>query len=359
MPRDLKGDIQRYSQLFGPSGEEDLVIRAVVDDLQAAGFEAQIDVFGNVSAMVTDAAPGHPTVMVSAHTDEIGFVVRKIDENGFLRLHRVGGVHDRVMAGQRLLFRTARGVIEGSVGVKAKHVSSPDELSRAVRVDEAYVDVCARSAEEAADLGLEVGTLGTFKGDFTEQNGFVRAKALDDRVGIALLLDLARRVHENPPKAGVVVLATVQEEFSVRGGIPAARVLQPDLAFCLDIAIATDTPDLRDHGDVRLGEGPVVTRFTRANLNGIIPNPKLRRFATETANTYQIPIQYGVLQGGLTDGSYMQYEGKGIPTLDVSFPTRYTHTPVETCHLEDISLTSDLVLAMLHDMPAHFDLSRG
>lgn len=359
MTDSLRNDIARYTQLFGPSGEEDLVIREFTNDIASLGVDAQVDRLGNVIVPLKQAAQGYPLVMVSAHLDEIGFVVRKIESDGFLRVHRVGGVHDRVIAGQRLTFKTDKGFVTGSVGIKAKHLSSAEELKSAVTVDESYVDVLVSGAKEVDELGIEVGTFGTFTGEFVEHESFIQAKALDDRVGVALLLELARRVQQDAPKAGVTLVATVQEEFSVRGGVTAARAIKPDLALCLDIAVATDTPDLSSYGDVRLGSGPAITRFTRANLNGIIPNPKLRQFAHDTAQKLSIPVQYAVLQGGLTDGSYMQYEAGGIPTLDVSFPTRYTHTPVETCSLADIHQLLELVYGMLCRIPKNFDLTRG
>lgn len=355
----LKQDIARYSQLFGPSGEEDEVIRAFLEDVRTTGVETHVDKLGNVIATLCNAQSGFPTVMISAHLDEIGFVVRKIEANGYLRIHRVGGVHDLVIAGQTLLFRTDTGMVEGVVGVKAKHVSSAEELRSAVTVDEAYVDIFARSDKEVLDLGLEVGTLGTFKGPFSARDGLIRGKAFDDRIGIGVLLELARRVRQDQPAAGVVLVATVQEEFSVRGGVTAAQAVRPDFALCLDIAVATDTPDLGTHGAVALGAGPVITRFTRALLNGIIPNPKLRRFVAETAASLKIPIQNAVLQGGLTDGSFMQYEGDGIPILDLSFPTRYTHTAVETCNLRDVIQLADLVEGAVRAIPKGFDLRRG
>ncbi|CAN5859670.1 M42 family metallopeptidase [soil metagenome] len=355
----LRDDVLRYSRFVGPSGAEDNVIRAFTEDLRSLGVEPSVDPLGNVSAALTEAQPGYPHVMVTAHLDEVGVVVRKIEDGGYLRIHRVGGTNDRVVAGQRFVFLTTEGPVEGVVGVKAKHVSSPAELSAAVMIDDAYVDIMAVDKHEVTALGVDVGTLGVFLAEPIIHNNFIRGKALDDRAGIAMLLEMARRVCREPPRAGVTLVATVQEEFSVRGGVPAARRVNPDLAFCLDIAIATDTPDLSYLGDVKLGGGPVITRFTRASLNGIIPNPKLHRFVADIAKTEGISVQNAVLQGGLTDGSFMQYEGNGIPTLDLGFATRYTHTPVETCHLRDLEQGVDLLCAVLKHFPKDFDLSRG
>ena len=355
----LIDDITTYSELFGPSGEEDRVIRRFTSDLETLGVDTTVDALGNVIAPLNRAAEGYPTLMLSAHLDEIGFVVRKIEDDGFVRVHRVGGVNDRVIAGQRLLFMGDDGPVHGVVGVKAKHVSSAEELRTVIGVDEAYVDVMASSRRAVAAMGLTVGSLGTYAGTLVRQGDYIQGKALDDRVGLALLLEVARRVKKAPPPVGVTLVATVQEEFSVRGGVTAARAVAPDFALCLDVAIATDTPDLTGLGEVALGAGPVITRFTRASLNGVIPNPKLWRFARSVAGERGIATQFGVLQGGLTDGSFMQYELGGIPTLDLSFPTRYTHTAVETCHLRDVERCAALIVGILETAPRGFDLRRG
>ena len=300
----LREDVKRYTQLFGPSGEEDRVITAFAKDLQTLGYTPVVDALGNVTTSVSQGESRAKHVVVSAHLDEIGFVVRKVDPDGFCY----------VMVGSR---------------------------------------------DELAALGVTVGSLGTYVGPYQERGDFVSAKALDNRAGVAMLLELARRLQKQTTPCRVTLLATVQEEFSVRGGIPAVRRLAPDLAFCLDIAIATDTPDLRHVGDVFVGRGPVISRFTRAGLNGVIPNPKLRALVAKVAEKADIPYEYGVMQGGLTDGSFMQYEADGVPTLDLSFATRYTHTAVETCSFQDLLSNVELLEGSLQEVTASLDLSRG
>ncbi len=141
--------------------------------------------------------------------------------------------------------------------------------------------------------------------------------------------------------------------------MPAARAVAPDLAICLDIAIATDTPDSKDAGNVALGSGAVITRFTRGTGGGVIPSPPLRQHAVRVAEQHDIPHQFGVLQGGLTDASFMQYEAHGIPSIDLSFPTRYSHTPVETCYLDDVKAVAELTHCMIANLPEAFSLARG
>jgi putative aminopeptidase len=356
----LLADIETFSQLVGPSGAEDAVISEFVSRMEALGYEPTVDPLGNVITPVSEPDPGWPKIMVSAHVDEIGFVVRKVEPDGWLRVHRVGGINDRVIAGQRLVFVAEDGShVEGCVGVKGRHVSSDEEMRSAVLVDDSYVDVMEGSAEAVRARGIDVGSIGTYLGSFSVNGDVVRGKALDDRVGVALLLELARRSQSVRFRSGLTLVTTIQEEFSVRGGVTSARAVVPDFAICLDIAVATDTPDARYLGDVCLGRGAIVTRFTRGTLNGLIPNPKLCKYAASVAQAHDIPFSYGVLQGGLTDGSYMQYEARGIPTLDLSFPVRYIHTPVETCHMADVGSVADLAFSMVTDVPDNFSLARG
>lgn len=356
---DLVETVRTYSNLYGPSGDEDEVIRRFRNDMIGLGYETRVDPLGNVIVPVSVAAPGHPHVMISAHLDEVGFVVRKIEPNGFLRVHRVGGIHDQVIAGQRIDFKTGSGVVQGHVAVKAKHISTPEELLSGMSVDAAYVDVLADSQASAEALGLEVGTFGTFSSTFLHRGDLISGKAMDNRAAVAVLLLLAERLSEHELRAGVTLVGTVQEEFSVRGGVTAARSIRPDFGICFDIAIATDAPWMEEFGDVRLGGGPAITRFTRAKVNGIIPNPKLVAHAKRAAERRGIELQNAVMQGGLTDGSYMQYEGDGIPIIDLSFPTRYTHTAVETCSVSDLRRLMELTLGMIEDLDVDFDLSRG
>lgn len=356
----LLEDIRHYSQLFGPSGAEDQVIQRLVTQLGELGFGPRVDALGNVSATIQAPDPGQPQVLVCAHLDEIGLVIRKIEPDGFLRVARVGGVNDRAIAGQRVVFQTASGHrVEGCVGLKAKHLSTPEETRAALQVDEAYIDVMASSAQGVRAMGLEVGDLGTFVAAFSQQGDWIRGKALDNRVGIALLLELARRARGQALPVGLTLLATVQEEFMIRGGTPTIAALQPDWAIVLDIAVATDTPDSTSLGDVALGRGVVIHRFSRGGPGGLIPNPHLVAYAREVARVQGIPAESGVLLGGLTDAAFMQYEGAGVPFIELGFPTRYTHTPVETAHLGDIQATADLTWAMLRELPQGFSLKRG
>lgn len=341
----IKERITRYSQAFGPSGAEDHLITMFADDLKQLGIESYVDALGNVEAWLAPRDDAKPTVMITGHLDEIGYVIRKIDAEGFAYVNRVGGVNDRAAGGQRVRFLGTHGLVPGVVGVKAKHVSSPEEQRTVVPVEELYIDFFTNSAQETETLGIEVGSLGAYDEPLTVHGDKIAGKALDNRVSIAVLIELAERLHPiaDSLDCNVVLLATVQEEFNVRGGESAARRINPDVGLCIDIAIATDTPDLRALGDIALGAGPVLTRYTRAGMNGIIPNPKLVQFCQRVAQVANINVQNGVLSGGLTDMSHMHHQGDGFPAIDISFAARYTHTPIEIVDVQDVTNLTTLV----------------
>ncbi len=357
---ELRSDIESYSGLFGPSGHEDTVIRAFAAAVEATGFTATTDPLGNVTVQVRQAQPGFPTFAVAAHMDEIGFVVRTIADAGWLNLYRIGGVHDRVVAGQLLQVRSDSGeLVEGHVGVKGAHVSTDLELGTVVRVEDAYVDLLLSSREEVLDRGIHVGSPATFVGPFIQRGGLLRGKAFDDRIGIAVLLEVLRRASDRDFGAGLTLIATVQEEFSMRAGVPPVRAVNPNVLICLDIALAADSPDHNTDGP-RLGEGPVVHGYTRGRTGGgLIPNPGLVRYIAGVAAEHAVPLVHGVLSGGLTDGSYMQYAGAGIPTIDLAFPIRNAHTAVEVADFGDVEHLVDLVTYAITDAGRGLTFARG
>jgi putative aminopeptidase FrvX len=356
----LLSDIEFYSGLFGPSGHEDLVIRPFVDAVQALGYPASIDPLGNVTVSVRKPDPGYPTFAVAAHLDEIGFVVRDIDPAGWLYLDRIGGVNNRVVAGQLLRVRSDSGeLVEGHVGVKGAHVSTDAELATVVTVEEAYVDLLLSSREEVLARGIRIGCPAAFIGPFSQRGALLRGKAFDDRIGIAAMLELLRRLQEADFGSGLTLIATVQEEFSMRAGVPPVRAVNPDVLMCLDIGLAADSPD-HNTGGPRLGAGPVIHGHTRGRSGGgLIPNPALVRYVADVAAKHEVPYVHASLRGGLTDGSYMQYAGAGIATIDLAFPVRNAHTAVEVAHLSDVNHLVDLVAHAVTDAGRGQSFARG
>jgi putative aminopeptidase FrvX len=358
----LSNNLRELTGILAPSGYEDPMIRYMRSAFEKAGCAVEVDGLGNVLARVRPPEPGFPHVVIFAHMDELGFIVRKVESDGFVRLQRLGGVPERAMAAQRIAFITPDGPVTGIIGLKSHHVTEAHEKYQVVGINDVYVDLGAQNGADVRTLGIDTGTPATWYPYFEQRGDIVHAKSLDNRVGCAMLLDLLDRIASLQAGAGLTLIASVQEEFNIRGVITAIRSVQPDLIVCLDITVAHDTPDTSQIGDVRLGGGPSIGMFSfhgRGTLNGLIPNPKLVRLLTCAARDRKIPLQKHIFFGGLTDASYAQLEGRGIPAIDLGIPTRYTHSPVETCSLRDIQQGLDLLEHLVATLPEGIDLSRG
>lgn len=354
--------LRELTALPGLAGQEDRVI-AYLRKQMAGADQVHVDHMGNVTAFVKGTDPAAPTVMVFAHSDELGLVVKRIEDSGFLRVERLGGIPERGLVGLRVVVHGAKGDLPGVVGAKSHHLTPQDEKYQVVPVGRLYIDIGARSKAEAQAMGVRVGTGITYAPAF-ERLGpdLVSAKALDNRAGCWTLLRLLDALQAKRPPCSVYLVSPVQEEFNLQGLFPAANRIRPDLAICMDITPATDTPDLAGTGDIALGKGPVLTTYTfhgRGTLAGLLPNPKLVDFVAEVAESAGIPFQYGVFMGGLTDASYLHLIGDGIPAIDIGFPCRYTHFPVETCSLSDLDEVLRLLLALLGRLDRLPNLARG
>jgi len=232
-----------------------------------------------------------------------------------------------------------------------------------VEIPDLFVDIGAHSKDEAMALGVYPGAPVTYHGFFQEMpGGQIAGKALDNRAGCFVLLQVLRLLAGKAIPATVYLVGSVQEEFNIRGVVPAAFALNPDLAIGLDVSIACDTPDLKGHADIAFGGGPVIGHYTfhgRGTLCGLIPNPKLRQYMADTAERLGIAVQHSVFLGGLSDTSYLAVVREGIPAVDLALPIRYTHAPIEVGSLPDMEQLILLLCAALEGINASLDLCRG
>jgi len=348
---ELVRTLRELVERAAPSGHEGEVAAYIRARAEARGVEVAVDPLGNVVCQLNRRS-GAPRVAVFAHMDEIGLVVRKIEDRGFLRVVRLGGIEERSLAGKEVLVITERGErIPGVIGIKAHHLVKPEEKYAVTKVEDVYIDIGTESKEETRRLGIKVGCPVVFSRTFVCRGHRVFANSLDDRAGCAVLLGILDAVKVSELRAEVYLVWSVQEEFSLRGILPAIRSIDPDLLVCLDIAPACDTPDLEGYSDVVLGGGPTVNLYTfhgRGTLAGLIPSRPVVTWVSEVAEATGIPLQRNVFFGGLTDISFAQLEHEGIPAVDLGFAVRYAHSPVEVCDLRDLERLKDLVLALLH-----------
>ncbi|WP_420594011.1 M42 family metallopeptidase [Deinococcus sp.] len=346
----LLGHLHALVEATGPSGSEEDVVRLLVQAARPYADRLDVDAFGNVIAVRRAEADTARRCIISAHMDEIGFRVYKIEAGGFLRLEKVGGLDDRILLAQRVWIRTESGErLLGVIGTKSAHLLGEADRSAVVPYASLYVDIGARSGQEALDMGVVVGDPVGFVGSLTELgkgSGRYTAHALDDRAGCAVLLGLLERFQHSPPPVTLVVVFSVQEEVGLRGVEALARHLKGDVALALDMTAADDTPEFTA-AHLRLGAGPTVKVMDFSTL----AHPAIRRGLLSTAQRLSLPVQREVLRGIGTDAGALQYLGQGVPTGAISVVNRSTHSPVEVLDLRDLEGAATLLEGFLHDLP--------
>lgn len=225
-----------------------------------------------------------------------------------------------------------------------------------------YIDVGGNSDKEVNDLGIFVGCPVIYKPNYIELMGNkVSGTAVDNRGACACLVEIGYLLSKNRPNCDLYLVGSVWEEFNLRGAMIAARDIEPDLAFSLDVTLAGDTKDLSSRFDVVMGQGPCVQLYSfhgRGTLNGSLPNERLFKLAKNVAQVKEIPIQRFAALGILTDMAYVQLEGKGVAGLEMGFPARYTHSPAEVCDVNDIIELGKLVSEMVKEIDSNFSLNR-
>jgi putative aminopeptidase FrvX len=357
-------ELKQLTAIPAVSGHEDKMIREVYNRLKMLSPVVSIDRLGNIIATFAGRNQEEPSVIVFAHVDEVGMMVKKIEDNGFLRFERIGGLPAKSLLGQLVdVFTTdEQKPITGIIGTTSHHLTPEEKKYLVPQISEMYIDVGCNSKEEVFEYGINIGSIITYHHNFIKRNNYVSSKALDNRIGVYLLLRLSEYLNQNPPIANVHIVFSVQEEFNVRGPLPVFEKLKPDSAICIDITPACDTPDL-DYNSIRLGGGPAITQLNfhgRGTLGGIIPNPLLRQFIESIAEEIHIPYQREVIVGVITDDAFTQLSGvEGVATAHISIPLRYTHSPVETANIQDIEYASLLLNETISRYSKKVSINRG
>ncbi|MFC7098628.1 M20/M25/M40 family metallo-hydrolase [Halobaculum marinum] len=329
-----------------PSGFETDGQRVWADYVRSFADEVTTDAYGNAVAVHEGSGDG-PEIAFAGHADEIGFMVRRITDDGYLRLTRVGGSDRTVSKGQHVTVHTDDGPVQGVIGQTAIHLRNPsdDEIED---VSEQFVDVGASDEAEARTL-VEVGDPVTFSSTVEDLHGTrLSARGMDNRVGTWAAAEGLRRAVEADVGATVYAVSTVQEEVGLNGAEMVGFDLDPDVAVAVDVTHATDNPDVDDDskGPVELGAGPVVARGS-ANHPTVVD--LARTAAEETGIDYQ--LQAAGIRTGTDADAFFTSRG-GTPALNVGIPNRYMHTPVEVVDTADLVAVADLFGAMAERAPA-------
>ena len=362
MSEQLKKDLIDLMQIVGLSGHEDRVRRAIAARLAQMGIAHETDRLGNLIARFSGDLNA-PSVMVFAHMDQLGFFVRKIEQDGSIRVERMGGVPERAQASQAVRLCIGEGRdIDAVIANKSHHATTPDEKYQVLTTPQIRIDAGFTAKAEAEAAGVQIGTPVVYRPNVIElANGRIAGTAVDDRAGCAVLLDLAARLKARKSGPPVAIVFSVQEEFNLRGAMSAAQILQPDIAIQLDLMLACDTPDMADRGEMVLGGGPGMSLYSfhgRGTLNGVIPHPKMVALFEGAAKAANLPLQRSAQVGVLTDLSYIQQMGQGVAAIDLGFPCRYTHSSLEVCALSDLTDLAQLLETGLAQIGPDFNLNR-
>ncbi|ABM80991.1 Endoglucanase M [Hyperthermus butylicus DSM 5456] len=337
--------LKKLSDAFGVSGYEDEVRGIIIDEVREAADHVEVDRFGNVIA-IKRGGRGTIKIVWDAHMDEIGFLVKHIDDKGFIYLSPVGGWTDHVLPGQRVRILTDNGtLVRGVIGIKPPHLMKQEERSQVIPLDKLFVDIGASSREEVEKLGIRIGSPVDLDRETIRLVGDrVTGKAFDDRVGVAVLIKAFKEF--NPAEQTVYLVIATQEEVGLKGARVAAQKIQPEAAIAVDVTTANDVPGVEAKDRVaEVGKGPALTVADGRNASGLIAHPKLLKLLMETAKAEGIPYQLFILPGGTTDATAIALAGEGVPSAVVSVPTRYIHSPVELLSLRDAVYAAKLVAA--------------
>jgi putative aminopeptidase FrvX len=338
----------------GPPGHEAAPAKVWREAAESFGAEVTVNPMGTSVAQVPGGAE-HPLLAVVGHIDEIALLVSHISDKGFLHVVRSGGWDPQVLVGQRVDVLTREGPIPGVVGRKPIHILEGDERKKAVELKQLHVDIGAHDGDEARERVREGDQIVIAAEPVELPNDRLVSRSLDNRLGVYVALEVARRVHEAGGAAGPVAgVAAVQEEIGAHGARTMAYGLQPDLAVAVDVTHATDAPgvepgELGKHG---LGDGPVITR-------GAIVSRPLNDLLDKAAGEDAIDCTTEVAGGAThTDADVVHMSRTGIPTAIVSIPLRYMHSPVELVELSDVEDVIRLIAAMAERLEENQALTR-
>lgn len=332
---ELKSYLKSLSESTGVSGYEHLLSDKILQSFKEYTDEVGMDKLGNVTAIKRGKLnKTNIRIMIAAHMDEIGLMVKDIDDNGFIRFTTVGGIDPRTLLAQEVIVNGRR-EIYGVIGAKPPHLQDADENEKAIQADDLMIDVGFR--KDKLEGLVEIGDIITIKRELIDLEGtYVSGKAFDDRAGVAIMLECAKELNVLRHEADVYFVSTVQEEVGVRGATVSAYNIEPDIGIAIDVGFGT-TPELPREYTLDMGKGPGI------GLGGNI-HPILREKLTEIATEYNVPFQYEIEPGPTgTDARAIQITKCGVPTLLISLPLRYMHTSIETVNLNDIKTSAKLL----------------
>ncbi len=325
-------------------------IRSLVRKYLEKYGELSQDKIGSVICKKTGTSDS-PRIMLAGHMDEVGFMVKQITPEGFIKFIPLGGWFDQVLLGQRVIVQSRKGNVVGVIGARPPHLLSPDERKKVVERKDMYIDIGVSSKDEVEKVGVRLGDPIIPRADFVELAGgsTYLSKAFDDRVGTALVISTMKELQQKEHPNTVFGVATVMEEVGIRGATTSVRAVDPDVAIILESDIAGDVPGIKpEESSIKLGQGPTVLMYDAR----MIPNLRLRDLVLETAEQIGVPIQLSAIEGGATDGAVIHLHGIGVPTIVIAVAARHIHSHSSIIHRQDYDNATKLLSALVHRLDA-------
>ncbi|MBB4824183.1 endoglucanase [Sporosarcina luteola] len=308
--------------------------------------EIEQDGLGSLIAKKTGAADG-PRIMLAGHLDEVGFMVTKIDDKGFLSFQTVGGWWSQVMLAQRVTVVTRKGdTVTGVIGSKPPHILSADARKKPVDIKDMFIDIGASSREEALEWGVLPGDMVVPYFEFTVMNNdkYLLAKAWDNRIGCAIAIDVMKALKKEGHPNILFSVGAVQEEIGLRGAKTAAAKVKPDIGIAVDVGVAGDTPGVTSKEAMgKMGEGPQIFLYDAS----MVSHKGLRDLFVDTAEERGIPYQFEALAGGGTDAGSIHLSGNGVPSIAICVATRYIHSHAAMLHRDDYENAVKLIVEVI------------
>jgi endoglucanase len=341
----ISENLEKLSNASGVVGREEEVRNLMCKLMKPYANEVYLDKLENVVA-VKKGKKRSSKIMLAAHMDEIGLMVKTVNKEGFIQFAKMGGIDDRLLLAQKVIVQSTKGPVHGIVGSKPPHIQKEEERKKIVTFDELFIDIGAESKEDVAEMGVRVGDPIVFDEKFASiGKDLVIGKAFDNRIGCAIMIETLKLLRETD--CNVFAVGTVQEEVGLRGAATAAFGVDPDVGLALDVTVAGDVPGVKEFdSSVKMGKGPALT-VTDA---GLITHPKVLRILLDTAEETKIAYQLETGLMGTTDAARMSLARQGVPCGTVSAPARYIHSPIGMINLRDAEASAKLTAAAVLNM---------
>jgi putative aminopeptidase FrvX len=345
----LNENLKKLSNTCGVTGREEEVRNLMIKLMKPYVDEIVVDKLENVIA-IKKGKKSKLKVMLAAHMDEIGLMVKTITKEGFLKFAKMGGIDDRILLAQKMTVHTSKGPLSGVIGSKPPHIQKEQERKKVVAYDELFIDIGAENRKDVNKMGVKIGDPVSFDVKYAKLGkDVVTGKALDDRAGCAIMIEALKQLGSTD--CTICAVGTVQEEVGLRGAATATFGIDPDIGIALDVTIAGDVPGVREFDtSAKMGKGPVLTVAD----SGLITHPKVLRLLLDAAEENKINYQLETGLPGTTDAARISLTRQGVPSGTVSVATRYIHSPVGMLSLKDAENSAKLTVVAIQKIQKHF-----